>query len=840
MMAAALTSATGTIPHARADTLQPPQLSHYVPAAYPNTERGAARVVLELLISAAGAVDHAKVVTAAAPAFDAAALSAAGQLRFSPARRDGVPLPARLHFAYVFVDPAASSEAAPAASARPGGGRDDDGAATSPGAATASSAASGSAATDTAADDRAAAEPELGTPIFGARGRVLSDAARLNRSARAITAIDMGDAGRESADLGEVLRRSEGIAVQSEGGLGARTRVSLAGLGDARVPVFLDGLPLSLSGHPFGLANVPLSLVRRVDIYRGVLPIRLGTDALGGAIELVSDADLSRSRAAASVQLGSFDTRRAYADALYRSPAGFYVGLAGFADHADNDYQSALPVPDADGRARVSQARRFHDAYDAHGLRLAAGIEGAALSDKLGVHAFVSDHRRELQHNLTAETVYGEPTFGKRSLGGDLHYEKALGPVRLSARLLLARIRSDFEDLSHCRYNGLGVCVVERLQAGETPAGPADSTLFEHALVGRVRVDYRVSEQHALRLSLAPGWHKRVGQNRALPADSYDALNARRRVQQLVSGIEYEGAHFAGRFSHIAFAKHYLFEARSEEALPSGIVQPLDNRAGRLGAGDSARLRVTEHLWLKASYEYATRLPGTDELFGDGGATVVANPHLRPEVSHNGNVGLGLSELSTPLGVVGAHLRGLVREVDRMIIPQNAGGVLQYANLMSARIWGIEGGAGIRTLRKHLSLSGTLSYQDARNRSERGQLAEQRGARLPNRPFLQAFFGAELRRQGVFFERDLVSLHYRGRYVHPFYFGWEALGPEDAKLRVPAQCIHALSLTLHAPAGAGGLSVSAEVQNLADARAFDLFGVQRPGRAFYVKTAFEL
>ena len=45
---------------------------------------------------------------------------------------------------------------------------------------------------------------------------------------------------------------------------------------------------------PFGIANVPVNLIERVEIYRGVVPIRFGADALGGAVNLVSDQPADR------------------------------------------------------------------------------------------------------------------------------------------------------------------------------------------------------------------------------------------------------------------------------------------------------------------------------------------------------------------------------------------------------------------------------------------------------------------------------------------------------------------------------------------------------------------
>src|SRR5688500_5020592 len=62
-------------------------------------------VVLVLRLDATGEVVEARPEPAADPRFDEAALEAARRIRFSPARRGGVPTPAVIRFKYRFEPP---------------------------------------------------------------------------------------------------------------------------------------------------------------------------------------------------------------------------------------------------------------------------------------------------------------------------------------------------------------------------------------------------------------------------------------------------------------------------------------------------------------------------------------------------------------------------------------------------------------------------------------------------------------------------------------------------------------------------------------------------------------
>src|SRR5689334_1055350 len=90
-------------PPAAPDVLTPPRLIAEVPPAYPAGATGAARVVLQVDVDEKGVPGNLAVVGGAQPGFDEAALAAAAQLRFEPARRGDRPIAVRIQYAFNFV-----------------------------------------------------------------------------------------------------------------------------------------------------------------------------------------------------------------------------------------------------------------------------------------------------------------------------------------------------------------------------------------------------------------------------------------------------------------------------------------------------------------------------------------------------------------------------------------------------------------------------------------------------------------------------------------------------------------------------------------------------------------
>lgn len=847
----------------------PPQVKQSAEPVFPKDAKKAgvtqASVTLKVQVEADGKVTKADVVASAGASFDDAALEAASQYVFAPALVGGSPVASIILLRIDFQAPVenATGESVPGDAAK----------APTESAPTESSP-SETAPSDTAPGETAFAASEPSEVPSGgpaptpneAVGKPLADqsnaepasatqepvevtvvgesaADRLRRSAEAVQVLETQEAKRHTQDLGEVLARTQGVGVQRSSGLGSDTRVSLNGLIDDQIRFFLDGIPLDFTSYPFGIANVPVNLIQRVEVYRGVVPVRFGADALGGAINLVSEQGLKAgAHGAASFQAGSFGTYRSTVSGHYlNEDSGLLARVAAFHDSADNNYPMTVLVPDASGQEVETRVYRFHDAYRALGANAELGVQNRPWAKRLTLQAFASDYDKEVQHNLLMTfNPYGDVVYGQFTAGGTVRYEQVFAQ-RIATEIVAGYSyrQLEYSDLGECHYNWFAQCFRTRQQPGERIGRAQEQDYWDHNAFARVNVEWRPGPMHALRLSLSPNYTTRGGkEHRLANPEARDPLSAQRQIGSLVSGLEYRTDALEDALENRLFIKDYVQFLRSEDPLSNGVdFRREDRTTHRLGFGDGARYSLLEWLYVKASYEWSTRLPRPDEVFGNA-FPIQPNLALKPEVSHNVNLGLTVESVTTMAGTWRADVNGFVRDVRDLIRVVGNDESASYRNVRDARSLGIETALGWTSLGEYVALDGNATYVDFRNTSTDGADADYKGDRIPNRPYFFTTGNARFQLRGVTAPRDELSLTWTSRYVHSFFRGWESIGVD--KPIVPAQLLHSIALTFFNQGDVRDLSFSGELQNLTDAEAYDYFGVPKPGRAFYFKMTASL
>src|SRR5690606_25150852 len=110
-------------------------------------------------------------------------------------------------------------------------------------------------------------------------------------------------------DLAHLLDRASGVKIRETGGVGSDMNITLNGFTGRNIRVFIDGVPMQGMGSAFQLNNIPVNIAERIEVYKGVVPIEFGADALGGVINIVTN-QTSNTTLDVSYSYGSFNTHK--------------------------------------------------------------------------------------------------------------------------------------------------------------------------------------------------------------------------------------------------------------------------------------------------------------------------------------------------------------------------------------------------------------------------------------------------------------------------------------------------------------------------------------------------
>lgn len=142
---------------------------------------------------------------------------------------------------------------------------------------------------------------------------------KVKEGAFAVNALDIKPIVNSLNNLNDLVNRTTGIKVREEGGVGSDFDLSINGMSGNSIRYFLDGIPLDTKGSGVSLANLPVNIIDRIEIYKGVVPASLGTDALGGAINIITKQE-KKNYLDVSYGIGSFHTHKADLNALFVEP----------------------------------------------------------------------------------------------------------------------------------------------------------------------------------------------------------------------------------------------------------------------------------------------------------------------------------------------------------------------------------------------------------------------------------------------------------------------------------------------------------------------------------------
>ena len=661
---------------------------------------------------------------------------------------------------------------------------------------------------------------------------------KLREGALSVNAIDVHSMIGSLSNLNSIVDRTAGVKIREEGGVGSDFDLSINGMSGNAVRYFLDGVPLDTKGSEVTLANLPVNLIDHIEIYKGVVPTWLSSDALGGAINIVTNRKRTN-YLDASYGMGSYHTHRGDLNAQYVFKNGLTIRPTLGINYSKNDYmmKDVEVWDEAAGRYIPKERRRFHDDYLSLLGQLEVGVSDKWWTDDCYVTLSYHKVDKDLQTSQVQSHVIGMADRRGDAWSVGANYRKKDFLLKdLTANMSLSHTwdHTLVTDTAHRKYDWNGDWI--RSDRNEIN-GRAFSRRHTKRPLTLLKADlnYQLSEQHLLNLSYSLN---RTGNERWDEVD--DAFIPSNDVfVKHVIGLAYNQSLLNNRMQNTFFLKDYVNHLKIEQTdlyfITGSKAMAGSNTQNSLGGGLGTRFEVAPSLAVKASYEHSVRLPLARELLGNG-TTIYANTALKPEESNNLNVGV-FGTFRNGLHSLYYEANGFLRYVDNYIQPtiSDDEGYLQYTNQPAVRIKGLEGEVRY-DWNKRLQVVANISWQDARDRQEfkdDGKPSVTFNNHVPNRPWLFASAEARYQFTDLLSKDDRLQLGVDYQWVHWFYLSWEAYGLPETKARIPEKNLVGANATYSWHNNR--YSVSLDCQNLLDETVYDNYKLQKPGRSLFVK-----
>lgn len=641
-------------------------------------------------------------------------------------------------------------------------------------------------------------------------------------------------------DVSQALDRISGVKIRRDGGVGSDTNIMLNGFTGRHVKLFIDGIPMEGFNSAFSINNIPINLAKRIEVYKGVVPINFGSDALGGAINIVTE-DGKQNFVDASYSFGSFNTHKSFINTAYTADSGFTARVTAFQNYSDNDYKVDVRVKNFETQIftrEKTEQRRFHDMYRNYTIMGKVGWVNKSFADQLLFGFTYGDEFNEVQHPAYMDIAFGQVHETAETLMPSFTYRKTnLFTTNLDVSLQANYNfgESSFIDDSQRDYNWTGA-YVEKDEKGEFQYA---RRFFRNRNASiNTNVTYTLKKIHAFTINNVLNIFSRKGRNEAepSPADDYPNENIKN-----ILGLGYKFQPNEA-WSTSLFGKYYSNKVNLYADPESvGNYEKFSKSTDTHGYGLASSYFLTEALQVKASYEKAYRLPTGRELFGDGSNFELGNPELKPEHSDNLNIGANYNLKVTDNQVLNLDASFIYRDIKDFIRRKvDTEGNAQTINEALVKNRGIDFEA-LYSYKKLFTANASFTYQSLRNKLKykKGKTSQNYlyDRRVPNTPYLYGNAGFTFFLNDIWKKEDALSINYNLLYIKEFSYDYPGLGNAEVR-KIPTQLAHDLFINYSLKNGT--YNISLECRNILNENLYDNYSLQKPGRNFAIKLRYFL
>lgn len=671
---------------------------------------------------------------------------------------------------------------------------------------------------------------------------VSTGVSRLKRSAFNAVAVDTKELQNTTKNLSDALAKAPGMKLRESGGVGSDMQLMLDGFSGKHVKVFIDGVPQEGVGSSFGLNNIPVNFADRIEVYKGVVPVGFGTDAIGGVINIVTNKKRRRWFLDASYSYGSFNTHKSNVNFGQTFKNGFTYEINAFQNYSDNDYHIEAPVEDFEtgriDRDKKVRVKRFNDTYHNEAVVGKVGVVDKKWADRLMLGFTYSNMYQDIQTGVRQDIVYGQKHRKGHSLMPSLEYYKR----NLFAKGLDVALTVNYNknlttnvDTASYKYNWYGD---RKLLNSPGEQSYQHSRADNNNWNGTFTANYRLGKMHMLTFNHVLNTFSRSNTSLLAKEEQSDAIA--KETRKNISGVSYRLMP-SETWNLSVFGKYYnQFVAGpvATDANQNDYVRTTRS-VNSIGYGAAGTYFILPGLQAKLSYEKAYRLPTIEEMFGNEDLEM-GDIGIRPENSDNVNLNLsynrtfGRHSVYVEGGLVYRNTKDYIqRNITDLSGGKSAATYINYGKVLT-KGYNISARYGFG---KWVSVGGNFTQMDVRDNMKTSISGSAENIaykeRMPNLPYIFAdsdvtFYWRDLGRKG-----NALTVSYDNQYLHSFTYYSSKIGSNKGDYVVPSQFSHNLSLSYSLRDGRYNLSF--ECRNFTDEQLYDNFSLQKAGRAFYGK-----
>ena len=665
---------------------------------------------------------------------------------------------------------------------------------------------------------------------------------RLKRSAFNAVALDTKALQNSTQNLSEALAQAPGMKIRESGGVGSDMQLMMDGFTGKHIKIFINGVPQEGVGSSFGLNNIPVNYAERIEVYKGVVPVGFGTDAIGGVINIITKKNRDKWFLDASYSYGSFNTHKSYVNFGQTFRSGLTYEINVFQNYSDNNYYVDTPVKDfttgAINKKKIEHVKRFHDTYHNEAVIGKIGFVDKKWADRLMFGFTYSHMYKDIQTGVRQEVVFGGKYRKGYSIMPSLDYRKRDFFVRGLDVVLTANYNKNMTnnvDTSSYEYNWRGEMRPLRMPGEQSYQNTrSDNNNWN----GTLTANYRIGKAHTFTFNHVINAFRRS--NQSLLNEDSEANAIPKETRKNISGLSYRLMP-TEHWNLSVFGKYYNQFIAGPVATSSAQDDYIrtTNSVSAMGYGAAGTYFILKSLQAKLSYEKAYRLPTNEEMFGDEDLET-GDISLKPENSDNVNLNLSYNETfgKHSVYVEGGLIYRNTKDYIQRNISDLSGGKYGATYVNHGRVETKGYNISVRYgFANWVSVGGNFTQMNVRDNvktvtSGTNQESLTYGARMPNLPYQFANSDVTFYWRNLWKKGNTLSVTYDNLYMHSFPLYSEAVGSES-EFVVPTQFSH--NLTLSYGVQNGRYNISFECRNLTNEKLYDNFSLQKAGRAFYGK-----